>query len=787
MFAAAAFGGGHGGGDGSFCRMCFHSDADVRILGCGCEMHARCVPVSLVVSEGALHNHEIKPNPPNSLLCPACRASPVSRIYLKPLSSEYLDKAVSLKREALQKKGTTLGFSAEEPDFPGVQAETSYLLMSHNQGSSGVPSDHDYQRTGRWTDQETAFVDFLVEAFDSGKIPVEKGLKLNEFLSDVLLCKSSRLTKKMKNARLSVRAYNFASPVLRLDVEVMSSLEQKFLDSMTSESSRLELKFNLTRLWRSHLSNLCLQVGSSLLDANDWIGSLEESERRASEAEERLRKARRRRMGVALKTDTQNDQSGVFFGGVPVQRPAKKAKTEAQPPQILSSAFANHALPRVQSVTDTSTGSHASSDEESDFISNMLDMGSHHVDTDGDDYSKILDDLAGGHPSLPQRLTRKNCGPFLEELISYVEHEGLPFQHVDVWVPSYRQGAGGSQPRLFHAGSATRQDLEPATMMQLDEYGQYSTRFAFGPGCGLPGRVFAEKKPFWDTGIDEADPKVFERAGGAKVYGLKTALGIPLKTSVIGLIVVTLYSVSDIPEDQNLILKCMNDWAQFCPEPKWKLVVEMGNNGEATAEVGREHAIATHAQATSDSPEENTKFPAQITTHTSGFSAPSTEHLIAAMLGEHMPLMPISGPGEQTSSTAAPLDLLPHFMSLRLLLLRSRDRRSEVENEMIDIIKKSYDGHTRSGRRDNRDIALLLARDWQYLKGAFGESKPAAKPIEQHRSHVLGAPTVSTFSSSGAPVMMPNALPFVDPSSVSRSRSSSAVDADGNINIVENS
>jgi hypothetical protein len=73
-------------------------------------------------------------------------------------------------------------------------------------------------------------------------------MKLSDFLGEVLLCKSSRLTKKMKNAKLSVRSYEFRYPLPGLDVQMLSTLEQKFLQSITSEPSRLELRFNLTRL-----------------------------------------------------------------------------------------------------------------------------------------------------------------------------------------------------------------------------------------------------------------------------------------------------------------------------------------------------------------------------------------------------------------------------------------------------------------------------------------------------------------------------------------------------------
>jgi hypothetical protein len=62
--------------------------------------------------------------------------------------------------------------------------------------------------------------------------------------------------------------------------------------------------------------------------------------------------------------------------------------------------------------------------------------------------------------------------------------------------------------------------------------------------------------------------------------------------------------------------------------------------------------------------------------------------------------------------------LLPHFMSLRLLLLGSADRRSQDETDMIDIIKKSFRGYCKDNRRSGEALATLLAKDWMYLSNS---------------------------------------------------------------------
>eukprot|EP00980_Cylindrotheca_fusiformis_P027634 scaffold21598_cov64-Cylindrotheca_fusiformis.AAC.1 len=77
-----------------------------------------------------------------------------------------------------------------------------------------------------------AYVDHLVTTFDEGKLPVAEGVKLNTLLCDLLLCKSSRLTKKMKNAKLSTRTFKAAQsgPVVvnKEDCQILSALQETF-------------------------------------------------------------------------------------------------------------------------------------------------------------------------------------------------------------------------------------------------------------------------------------------------------------------------------------------------------------------------------------------------------------------------------------------------------------------------------------------------------------------------------------------------------------------------------
>jgi hypothetical protein len=87
-------------------------------------------------------------------------------------------------------------------------------------------------------------------------------------------------------------------------------------------------------------------------------------------------------------------------------------------------------------------------------------------------------------------------------------------------------------------------------------------------------------------------------------------------------------------------------------------------------------------------------------------------------MGEHMPASESSA-GEPSSSTVNSNSLLPHFMSIRLLLLRPASRRSAQDNEMIDILKNSFRAYSRDNRRSGAELANLLAKDWVCLKSTF--------------------------------------------------------------------
>ena len=637
-----------------------------------------------------------------NMCCPICQRTLVTGLYMFPLSFRDLEESGALRRRCAiatvsappQSKSVTDanthvdidtdtdacttalggavgmkrkregngggGGSAENLDRAQAAAAPFVGLLQsmasdHHSGEAG----RHHSRTGRWTAEEMAYADHLIRSFEGGLLSVPQGVKLNEFLSDFLMCKSSRLTKKMKNAKLSTRSYTFGDwrGGITFCCATLSQLQDLFLRSVPTGPIRLELKFNLSRMWRVHFSNLCLQLGYETLRADDWLKSLEEMERRSIHAEDQVRVARRLKMGLALRKDSLQDcLDGVFFGGVspgkvnslhvtaslvsdanskstgsgllgsapglaPGPAPGLSAPNSAvAPPSAPSSMTLSALSSRQQSMVvpnpnvvppqyrmeeidsvragpaltpspiepnafvfsnmptttlgggsvsgrpglyqanpgkgqDQSQGQgqgksqipHPRLPSDADLSRSRPRLYSEDLSLiwggENDPLSAMLDVNAFDPPETTCGELRSGSGPFINRVIEYMELNDLPFQHVDVWVPSFNLGENAvgnngnanpsdsfsegpassltSDPQKLHlcnAGYSSRTDISnPQRFHNLHEFGLYSANFSFFPGFGMPGRVYSTGIPTWENSIQNASPEHFKRCGGAKV------------------------------------------------------------------------------------------------------------------------------------------------------------------------------------------------------------------------------------------------------------------------------
>ncbi|KAL3940204.1 MAG: hypothetical protein SGBAC_005211 [Bacillariaceae sp.] len=603
--------------------------------------------------------------------CPCCNTA-VTGLYLKPLSFHDLEEAVRLRKMAAMKKKK----NKQPYDENDADIEARYLVFSQGRNTvSSTLSDTDNARTGRWAEEEVAFVDHLVQTFDKGEVPLPQGVKLSTFLGDILLCKASRLTKKMKNAKLSTRSFEATQTPLSVsvkeDCQVFSALQDRFISSMPTKVAQLELKFNLVKQWRAYFSNLCIQIGFKGLDAHDWISSVEEIERRASKAEEQMRIVRRKRMGLCGRAQTQNP------------RPLKQARSEpllqdiaAKPMHTSSSvsAFGMHAAAATSSPNLSIHQRIFSDDVDSDIMS-FYDPTAH------DSHSSIDEDL--GELSVPAA-PYSSHDPFLEAISRFMEKREFPFQHSDVWVPSFTQGTG-EQVQLLHAGHATRRDQGGVVLDTLNHFGEFSKAFTFHPNHGLPGRVYSAGKAQWE--YDLSNPRVFPRHKGAKASGLQTAIGMPVSTPGVGRIVVVFYSSSKIMEDQSFLSRCTSELASYAPTPKWKLVIEIGNP-QPRPPTQSKPAVTKGS-----------------TSEMAGESGVVDE--MVSLLGNELASAANANPSPQNMSS--------QMMGMRLSLLKSPSSRSAKENELVGTLEGSYKAYAKDNKRSESELARLLVSEYMCL------------------------------------------------------------------------
>lgn len=387
-------------------------------------------------------------------------------------------------------------------------------------------------RSGRWTDEETDYCDKLIEIFQKGQLPIPDGVKLNDFLSNLLKSKQSRLTKKMKNAKLSACLYKHDTGYIVSDevAVALSRLETEFFASIKCNMERSEIRFHMQKEWRELFSNYCVQIRQKI-DVDDWLRSVEELDRRVSIQNEAVRSARRKvPMEKALEADLQLETTGVFID------------------PLISPSFN---LDRYCEQQNTSSNVHSISSESVDSSTGTYQT------------AKKTDDI------------RFFSSTLIRKVLWYMQRYSVPFEHVDVWVPSFTVGASPDSKnllwsdqdqkcRLLFAGfgvtevqipqdGGTSLPMSPDEVFDFLSFGEYSEKFSFDVGCGLPGRVYVSGLASWEQGILNAPQTQFERLGGARQWGIQTVLGVPISSPNVGRVVICFYSRFDRPQNHELV------------------------------------------------------------------------------------------------------------------------------------------------------------------------------------------------------------------------------------------
>jgi len=498
------------------CRRCHHIGCDLKVKDCGCPFHVRCIQISK--------------NRPLTV-CPACHG-PINSIYLLPMDFSEIDQA----RIAAANMAPSSKRGKKRKNATIARLNPSNSLASN--GTDDQSGDGSDLRTGRWTVEETEYCDKLISAYETGELPISEGVKLNDFLSTMLKSKQSRLTKKMKNAKLSAKTYKPEAGYVVDDEDAknFSQLEVAFYESIQCDMERAEIRFHMQKEWREFFSSYCVSMGQKL-EADAWLSSAEELDRRASQAKDAARMARRKvMMGYALTQDAMNPERGVFI--------EKSIMSDGhRSDEVLSSGHS--AMNTIATMANQSGHLSQKSKSQSNRARSIKDFSS----------------------------------PFVGRVIQYIERHQLPFEHIDAWVPSFvSQDSGpnlisGSEDdknaneqkcRLCFAGYASTDTeiptgggrpvpLCPNVKFDLFSFGEYSSKFSFDVGCGLPGRVYSSGICSWEQGVENAPSHQFERCGGAAQWGVKTVLGVPIPSPNVGRIVMLLYSRNDRTRDPEMV------------------------------------------------------------------------------------------------------------------------------------------------------------------------------------------------------------------------------------------
>ena len=126
----------------------------------------------------------------------------------------------------------------------------------------------------------------------------------------------------------------------------------------------------------------------------------------------------------------------------------------------------------------------------------------------------------------------------------------------------------------------------------------------------------------------------------------------------------------------------------MCPEPKWKLVVEVSGNAP---DFSSSNVVA---QAMSDHD--------------------PLEKRIATLLGDHMPLSDLTSGVPPTEAERKREALLPHFLSLRLLLLRQvKQDAMDCLVTMLGSVQQAIDYFNELCLMENDMVLHLFSKSFQ--------------------------------------------------------------------------
>ncbi len=261
----------------------------------------------------------------------------------------------------------------------------------------------------------------------------------------------------------------------------------------------------------------------------------------------------------------------------------------------------------------------------------------------------------------------------------------------------------------------------------------------------MPGRVYNTCRPYWQSGLSSLGVEQFARVGGASIYGVNTAFGLPIMTPV-GTMVAVLYSTENLSRDTVWEQKCIDFCKTLQPEPRWKLVIDVGLKNDPSREGKKVQVDTCNYAGSSEKPRAvsvATSSRDGSVAHVSPKLSASNdtcvvpvsplpaakaaavknneasyvwnEQSLALLLGKYMPLDSDSNSSLSLSNMAmGNASLASDLVSLRLLLLRHASCRNSFEISLVNVIMKKYQTYIQA-RHSEYEIMNLVMNDWKYL------------------------------------------------------------------------
>ncbi len=285
----------------------------------------------------------------------------------------------------------------------------------------------------------------------------------------------------------------------------------------------------------------------------------------------------------------------------------------------------------------------------------------------------------------------------------------------------------------------------------------------------MPGRVYSTCRSYWQSGLSSLGVEQFARVGGASIYGVNTAFGLPIMTPV-GTMVAVLYSTENLSQDSVWEQKCIEFCKTLQPEPRWKLVIDVGLKNDPVreekkvqvettnytdAEKPRAVSVATSSRdgsAAYGSPklsasDESCVVP--VSPLPAARAAPKNkeasyvwnEQSLALLIGKYMPLDSESSSSLSLSNVAmGNASLANDLVSLRLLLLRHSSCRNSFEISLVNVIMRKYQTYIQA-RHSEYEIMNLVMNDWKYLVASkqLGNAHTPSASANQMNVHNMGS------------------------------------------------